>query len=74
MSRLTPEQRSQRARLAVLSRPDRNPEARADAQREYRASRLEDHIREQIHQKPPLTDEQRARLAALFVPSGGDAA
>ena len=31
---------------------------------------LDDHIRSVVDQAPPLTDEQRVRLAALLAPEG----
>lgn len=57
----------QRARVAGLSRdraPD-DPDLLA-AKRDLRATRLEDHIRQVVDAAPPLTEEQRERLAALF--------
>ncbi len=72
-----------RARVAALSR-DRAPDdpelvaarqALADARRaeaaDLRAQRLAKAIRETVDGAPPLTDEQRARLAALLhTPAG----
>lgn len=62
----------ERARVASLTRsrtPD-DPEL-VDARRNLRAERLADHIRRQVDDWPPLTNEQRARLAALLRPSAG---
>ena len=42
----------------------------ADARRDLRAAKLEDHIREVVDQAPPLTPDQADRLAALL--RGGD--
>jgi hypothetical protein len=48
-----------------------------DAQRDYRAGRAEEYIEAILRQAPPLTDEQRCRLAELLRPvriasGGGD--
>ena len=43
-----------------------------DLRRELRALELEDHIRRIVDEAPPLTAAQRARLAALLSPVGGD--
>lgn len=59
----------ERARHAALSRrrsPD-DPELIA-ARRDLKAARLADHIRKLVDEAPPLTDEQRAQLAALLLP------
>ncbi len=74
-----------RARVAALSR-DRAPddpelvaarEALADARRRastvLRAERLAKAINKTVAEAPPLTDEQRARLAALLHTSAGSA-
>ncbi|MBB5785982.1 hypothetical protein [Jiangella mangrovi] len=61
---------SARARHNALVRhraPD-DPEVVA-ARRELRAAALEDHIRKVVDQAPPLTTEQRDRLAQLLRPS-----
>jgi hypothetical protein len=42
----------------------------ADAERDLRAAKLEDHIRKVVDQAPRLTPEQADRLAALL--RGGD--
>jgi hypothetical protein len=48
-------------------------EALAAARLELRAAKLEDYIVRTVEQAPPLTDEQRARLAAILAPgTGGD--
>jgi hypothetical protein len=62
-----------RSELALLHRdhPD-DAEAIAAARRDYRAARAEDYIRKLVDQAPPLSDEQRTRLAAILRPSGGD--
>ena len=56
-----------RARVAALSR-DRatNDPALLDARRDLRAARLEEYIARTVAAAPPLTDEQRSRLALLL--------
>lgn len=41
--------------------------ARAEAQREARAAELAEHIQRTVNQAPPLSELQRARLAALLL-------
>ena len=56
-----------RAKIAALSR-DRaqdDPEL-VDARRNYRAERLAEHIAKVVAEAPPLTAEQRDRLAVLL--------
>jgi hypothetical protein len=63
---------AERARVASLSRSRRadDPDL-ANARRDLRAERLAKAIRETVDGAPPLTDEQRARLAALLhTPAG----
>ncbi len=63
---------AERARVASLSRsrtPD-DPDLIA-ARRNLRAERLADYIQRTVDAAPPLTAEQRARLAGLLV-AGGD--
>jgi hypothetical protein len=50
--------------------PERIDEARAD----LAATTLEDHIRRVVDAAPPLTPEQRERLALLLHPGGDRAA
>lgn len=58
-----------RARVAVLTR-HQGPDApqTIEAKRELRAANLEAHIREAVDADPPLTAEQRDRLALLLSP------
>ena len=58
---------STRARVAALtrSRPADDPELVA-ARRDLVAARLEEHIRKVVAAAPPLTDEQKQRIAALL--------
>lgn len=61
---------SAHARLAAVKRwrPDDEP-ALEVAERELREATLADHIRRVVETAPPLTAEQRARLAVLLMPS-----
>jgi hypothetical protein len=62
-----------RSKLAVAVR-DKHPEPEITAlRRDLRAERLEEHIKSIVDQAPPLTDQQRARIAALLQASGGTA-
>jgi hypothetical protein len=67
---------SERARLAAIKRhhPDRLDLA-ADAKRDLAAANLEAYIKRIVTEAPPLTEDQRSRLALLLRgPSGsGDA-
>jgi len=56
-------------RLAILKRwhPDDSPKVTA-AERELRAEKLAAHIRKAVDAAPPLTTEQRVRLAELLEP------
>lgn len=66
--------RHARARVANASRFGATPETIADLQRDLRAANLAKTIRQQVEQAPPLTDGQKAELAAiLLAPAGGDA-
>lgn len=63
-----------RARIANAKR--RNPNAdTTDLERELKAARAEEYIRALVETFPPLTGEQKARLAALLrhptTPDGG---
>ena len=43
-----------------------------DARREYAAARIEDYVRRVVDSAPPLSAEQRARLAVLLLsPTSG---
>ncbi|WP_344054452.1 hypothetical protein [Microbacterium lacus] len=63
---------TERARVASLSRSRSadDPDLIA-ARRDLRAARIEDYIQRVVATAPPLTADQRSRLAALLV---GDAA
>jgi hypothetical protein len=68
---------SHRARVASLTRSRRpdDPDL-IDARRDLAAERLADHVRRVVDTAPPLTDEQRNRIAALLrdTSGGGQAA
>lgn len=58
---------SHRARVAALTRhhPD-NPEFVTSARRDLAAAKLEDYVRRTVDKAPPLTPEQRDRIAAAL--------
>lgn len=60
----------ERARIAALSRSRAadDPEI-VDARRNMRAERLAQHVAEVVAKAPPLTKEQRQRIAALLTSS-----
>jgi len=66
---------SHRGRLNALKR-HRSPDdpAIADATRDLAAERLAEHVRRVVDAFPPLTPEQRDRIAALLrdAPANGD--
>ena len=65
---------SERARVASLSRSrTADDPALLDARRDLRAARAEEYVRQLVDSAPPLTSEQRDRLAVLLRP-GGEAA
>ncbi|MFF0876854.1 hypothetical protein [Micromonospora aurantiaca (nom. illeg.)] len=70
---LSPERVRARARYAGKRRmyPDR-PEMWVDHLREVRYLAAEHYIRQLVDAFPTPTPEQRARLAALLAPAGGD--
>jgi hypothetical protein len=64
---------TERARIAALtrSRAADDPQL-VEARRNLRAERLAEHVRRVVSEAPPLTEEQRARIAVLLT-RGGDA-
>jgi hypothetical protein len=59
--------------VAALERWHPYDKARlAEARRDLRAEQLADHVRRVVDTFPPLTREQRSRLAALLLAPGGD--
>ncbi|WP_193048194.1 hypothetical protein [Mycolicibacterium baixiangningiae] len=66
-----PSKLSQRGRVAALtrSRPADDPEL-VEAKRNLKALSLEEYVRRVVSEAPPLTDEQRDRIAALLRAGG----
>lgn len=64
---LSPDGRKFRGKHAVLTR-HRGPDApeTIEAARDYRAEVLAEHVRKVVDAAPPLTAEQRDRIAALL--------
>ncbi|NHA01885.1 hypothetical protein G5V59_25645 [Nocardioides sp. W3-2-3] len=62
----SPVSRRLRSRVASLTKYDPNHPDLPDARRDLRAERLADHVRSTLSQLPPLTDEQRDRVASLL--------
>lgn len=62
---------SERARVASLTRSRKadDPEL-VEARRNLRALRLEEYVTRVVAEAPPLTDEQRERIAALLRAGG----
>lgn len=58
---------AERARIAGMtrSRPADDPDLLA-ARQNFKALRLEDHIRRVVSEAPPLTDAQRDRIATIL--------
>lgn len=58
---------TERARIAGMtrSRPADDPDLLA-ARQNFKALRLEDHIRRVVSEAPPLTDAQRDRIATIL--------
>lgn len=65
---LSAESRAIRARLAQAQSVRRPPEEIDRLRREFRESKLRDIIDAEVAAAPPLTQEQRDRLAALLSP------
>jgi hypothetical protein len=68
-----PESRSlkqMRAGIARASKPTGDPVSAANARRDYAAAKIEDYVRRVVDSAPELTEDQRARIAALL--RGGD--
>lgn len=63
-----------RARVAALSRSRTDDDLDLLAARQdLKAARLANHVRDAVDSAPPLTDEQRERIAALLRPTAGAA-
>ncbi len=67
---ITPDGRRLRAQLGTVAAQARKGRASAEdvakARREYAAQALADHIARVVSEAPPLTNEQRERLALLL--------
>ncbi|WP_431920476.1 hypothetical protein [Nonomuraea jabiensis] len=63
---LSPEQRKKRGQLAARKRWNPDAPETVDAQRDFRVERAENYIRRLVDEAPPLTAEQRDRLALLL--------
>lgn len=61
-----------RSALGVAARRG-DPEAEALARRDLAAAKIESYVAKVVAEAPPLSPEQRDRLAMLFRPSGGAA-
>lgn len=62
-----------RSQIAHAKKADPQADV-TELRRQLKAERLEDHIKRTIEAAPPLTAEQRDRLAVLLLRPGGDAA
>jgi hypothetical protein len=62
-----------RADIARASKRTGDPTSAANKRRDYTAAKLEDYIRRVVKTAPPLTDDQRSRIASLLQ-GGGEAA
>lgn len=71
---IDPEGRRRRARAAALSRhhPDQ-PEVAAEDRRVLKAEAAERYVKALVDTFPPLTPEQKSRLAVLLLTPGGGA-
>jgi hypothetical protein len=75
MAPLPPDRRRERACIAIASRWHPDDPGLAERRRDYRAASAERYIRELVDTHPPLTPQQRARLAVLLLSAAsGDAA
>lgn len=60
-----------RSKIGVAKK--KNPDADVtELRRQLKAERLEDYIKRAVDEAPPLTDEQRAHLAAILRGGGRD--
>ena len=68
MAARTPSRRSTASTVAAIERHNGPDDPRLpDLRRDLRAAELEEHIRHLVDEAPPLTAEQRLRLAGLLV-------
>jgi hypothetical protein len=60
-----------RSELAIMAKTHAPSDpAMVEKRQELRALKLEDHVKRVISQAPPLTDEQRERIANLLMAGG----
>lgn len=65
-----------RSDLALALKRDPNADV-TELRRQLKAERLAEHVARVVDSAPPLSDEQRARIASMLAPAadiGGDAA
>lgn len=74
MSRPQSAAQQARNRLGAAARRNSTPEVIEQARRDLNEAVAADRIREAVAAWPPLTDEQRSRLALLLHPGAGDGA
>jgi hypothetical protein len=72
MAPLPPDRRRERARIAAGHRWRPDDPAVAEQRRDFRAAQADQYIRELVDTFPPLTSEQRSRLAMLLRGGDGD--
>jgi hypothetical protein len=69
-TQVLPQLRAGIARATRTARLTGDPTPAVAARRDYAAAKIEDYVRKVVDQAPPLTDEQRSRIAALLRPTG----
>lgn len=69
MAHTDPERRKENGRLGALKRFHPNDPQTLEAEAAVKAAALEEHIRTVVDGLPPLTAQQRERLAALLTPA-----
>ncbi len=67
---MTPVERSARARVAALKRHHPDDPKTAEAAAQFKADRLAEYIQRLVADAPPLSPEQRDRLALLLRGAG----
>ncbi len=67
---MTPVEKTDRARIAALRRHRPNDPKTDELAAAFKADRLSQHIRRVVDSAPPLTAEQRERLAVLLRGAG----
>lgn len=67
---MNPDERTARARVAAAKRHHPNDQKTAELTAQFKADRLARHIRRIVDSAPPLSPEQRDRLALLLRAAG----